>query len=184
MSDIWEELNPPYRTIVADPPWPDAHKLTGVTRVGRVKKERGIEAHYSTLTIEDICDLPVVDLAEPEGSHLYLWTTNLHLREAFTVMERWGFGYRSTLTWVKTGHLGLGTYFRTQTEHVLFGVKGSLPTLSRTQVTYFTAAKSGHSVKPAAFGDLVEACSPGPRVELFARSPRLGWDSWGHGYEN
>jgi N6-adenosine-specific RNA methylase IME4 len=180
---MFEELNPPYSTIVADPPWPDEHKLTGVTRVGRVKKERGIEPHYSTLSMEDIAALPVADIAA-EDAHLYLWTTNLHLARTFAIMQAWGFGYRTMLTWCKTGHLGLGHYFRTNTEHVLFGVRGSLRTKDRRQGTHFTAAKQGHSVKPASFTDLVERCSPGPYVELFARQPRLGWDSWGYGYES
>ncbi len=181
--NIWEGLKPPYATIVADPPWPDPHKLTGVTRVGRVKKDRGTEKQYSTMTLGEIAHLPVTDLAEPQGCHLYLWTTNLHLPDTFAVMAAWGFVYKTTITWVKEGHLGLGRYFRTQTEFVLFGVKGSLRTTDQSQVNYFHAAKAGHSVKPPHFGDLVERCSPGPYVELFARAPRLGWDSWGYGYE-
>jgi N6-adenosine-specific RNA methylase IME4 len=175
-------LNPPYRTIVADPPWPDEHKLTGVTRVGRVKKERGIDAQYSTLSMDDIAALAVADLAA-DDAHLYLWTTNLHLRQTFNVMDAWGFSFRTVLTWCKTGHLGLGHYFRTNTEHVLFGVRGSLRTEDRCQGTWFQAPKRGHSVKPPQFADVVERTSPGPYVELFARQPRLGWDHWGYGYE-
>jgi N6-adenosine-specific RNA methylase IME4 len=177
----WDGLNPPYKTIVADPPWAVPYKLTGVTRVGRMKRDRSVA--YSTMSIEDIRALPVADLAERVGSHLYLWATNVHLREAFGVMEAWGFTYKTTLTWVKQGNIGLGKYFRSQTEHVLFGVMGSLATLSRTQRTFFEAPKAGHSVKPPAFMDIVEVCSPGPYVELFARQPRFGWDSWGLGYE-
>ena len=180
---MFEELSPPYKTIVADPPWPDAHRLTGVTRVGRVKKERGIAAHYSTMTMTQIADLPVAEISDNDA-HLYLWTTNLHLEEAFGVMRAWGFNYRTMLTWCKQGHLGLGAYFRTNTEHVLFGIRGSLKTLDRVQGTYFNGPKRGHSVKPGSFGDIVEKCSPGPYLELFARAPRLGWDSWGHGYES
>ena len=178
----WEGLTPPYSTIVADPPWPDAHKLTGVTRVGRAKRDRSIGAHYSLMTMDEILALPVADLAD-ENAHLYLWTTNLHLDESFDVMRAWGFTYKTTLTWIKKGHLGLGRYFRTQTEHILFGVRGSLPTLDRGQVTYFEAAKRGHSIKPEASYDLIARCSPGPYVELFARQPPLGWDSWGKGFE-
>ena len=177
------ELSTPYSTIVADPPW---HRRTGpeqgVTRVGRQVRDRSATAQYATLTNAEIRALPVCSVAA-QDAHLYLWAPNLLLRDAFDVMEAWGFTYKTILTWCKTGHLGLGRHFRNQTEHVLFGVRGSLQTLDRGQVTYFTAAKGGHSVKPAAFGDLVERCSPGPYVELFARAPRLGWDSWGHGYE-
>lgn len=179
----FDDLTPPYRTIVVDPPWPDEHRLTGVTRVGRAKRERGIEAHYSTMSLDEISALPVGGLADPAGCHLYLWTTNLHLPITFAVMEAWGFTYKTTLTWAKKGHLGLGHYFRTQTEHLLFGVKGSLPTLVNDQVTYFVAPKGGHSVKPPAAYDLIERCSPGPHVDIFCRQPRFGWDSWGKGYE-
>ncbi len=182
ISVTFDGLTPPYRTLAVDPPWPDRHKLTGVTRVGRQKRDRSIDAQYSTLTLEQIEAMPVAELAEA-NAHLYLWTTNLHLQEAFGVMATWGFVYKTTLTWVKQGHLGLGAYFRTQTEHILFGVRGSLPTLVRDQVNYLTAPKKGHSVKPPAAYDLIERCSPGPYCELFARQPRLGWDSWGLGYE-
>lgn len=178
----WEGLTPPYSTVVADPPWPDPHKLTGVTRVGRQKRDRGIDAQYSTMTLAQVVELPVAELVA-EDAHLYLWTTSMHLRDSFAVLDAWGFAYKTTITWIKQGHLGLGRYFRTQTEFILFGVRGSLATLDRGQVNYFAAPKRGHSVKPPAFGDLVERCSPGPYVELFARAPRLGWDSWGLGYE-
>lgn len=182
-ADVFAELSPPYSTIVADPPWADiGSRLTGVTRVGREVRDRSIGGQYSTLGTAAICALPVSTLAA-DDAHLYLWVTNIHLRTGFEVMDAWGFTYKNILTWCKTGHLGLGRWFRTQTEHVLFGTRGSLPTNDRTQTTYFTAAKRGHSVKPPAFGDLVERCSPGPYLELFARAPRLGWDSWGKGYE-
>lgn len=141
-------------------------------------------AQYSTLSIDDIADLPVAGLAAPDA-HLYLWTTNPQLPNAFRVVDAWGFRYITTLTWVKTGQMGMGFYFRGDTEHVLFGVRGRLPIPPhRRRRNVFTAAKTGHSRKPAAFGDLVERVSPGPYVELFSRAPRLGWDSWGHGYES
>lgn len=176
-------LSPPYSTIVSDPPWQDiGAPLTGATRVGREKRDRSIAAQYSTLSTDDIAGLPVSDLAA-DNAHLYLWVTNFVLRDGFAVLDAWGFTYKTLLTWCKDGHLGMGRYFRTQTEQVLFGVRGSLPTLDRAQRTYFHAPKRGHSVKPHEFGDLVERCSPGPYVELFARQPRLGWDSWGYGYE-
>lgn len=181
---LFKQLTPPYSTIVVDPPWADRHNMTGVTRVGREKRDRRIDGHYSTLTVEEIAALPVGSLAD-ENAHLYLWTTNLDLRDAFRIVDAWGFTYKALLTWVKEGHLGMGAYFRNQTEHVLFAVRGKLPTLDggRSQRTYFTAPKGGHSVKPGLFGDIVEACSPGPYVELFARQPRMGWDAWGYGVE-
>ena len=174
------ELSPPYSTIVADPPWQSKGS-------GRAFGTRGMavvqpEAHYSTMDTAGICSLPVTDLAAT-NAHLYVWVTCSGLADGLAVMSAWGFSYKTCLTWVKEGTLGLGAYFRTMTEHVLFGTRGSLPTTCTDQRNYFTAAKSGHSRKPASFGDLVERSSPGPYVELFARAPRLGWDSWGKGYE-
>lgn len=179
---VWEGLNPPYRTLVADPPWE--------TKVPRARGKVGMadgrsEAHYSTMDLDSICALPVEALAE-SNAHLYLWVMASGLGDGLAVLDAWGFTFKTTLTWIKDGALGLGAYFRTQTEHVLFAVRGSLPTLdaAKSQRSYFIAPKLGHSVKPPAFGDLVESCSPGPYVELFARQPRLGWDAWGRGVEN
>lgn len=184
---IFAELTPPYATIVADPPWP--HKGSGnevaakaPTRVGRVVKDHRPQAKYSTLSLADMCALPVEGLAA-RNAHLYLWVTNSGLADGLAVMEAWGFCYKTAITWVKQGHLGLGAYFRTQTEHVLFGIRGSLPTLATDQRNVFEAYKQGHSVKPEAFMDIVERSSPPPYVELFCRRPRMGWDSWGKGYE-
>ncbi len=184
---IWEGLTPPYRTIVADPPWASngngsAFGAAGVARVAKYPIPIIPDSRYSVLPVESICGLPVADLAE-KNAHLYLWATCSGLDIGLAVMEAWGFTYKTTLTWVKKGRWGLGAYFRTQTEHVLFGVRGSLPTLVGDQLNYFEAAKQGHSVKPEAFMDIVERSSPGPYVELFCRRPRMGWDSWGKGYE-
>jgi len=130
-----------------------------------------------------VAALNVGDLAAA-NAHLYLWTTNPILPEAFAVMDAWGFTYVTMLTWLKTGTLGMGYYFRGDTEHVLFGVRGKLPIHpANRRRNWFEAMKHRHSVKPAAFFDLVEFVSPGPYVELFARQPRLGWDSWGFGFE-
>jgi len=128
--------------------------------------------------VEDICALPVSEWASPD-SHLYLWVTNGFLRQGFSVMEGWGFDYRTTLTWLKP-QMGLGNYFRVGTEHVLFGVRGGMPTQSRSLVNWFEAPRTRHSAKPEAFYTLVEEASPGPYLELFARSSRPGWDRWGN----
>jgi len=127
--------------------------------------------------VEDICALPVSEWASPD-SHLYLWVTNGFLRQGFSVMEGWGFDYKTCLTWAKP-QLGLGNYFRCATEFILFGVRGSLPTTSRSTRNWFEAPRGKHSVKPEEFYQLVEKASPGPYLELFARSPRPGWDRWG-----
>jgi N6-adenosine-specific RNA methylase IME4 len=179
----WGGLNPPYSTIVADPPW--EYRTTRPTTTARSPGTNpSAAAQYSTLSAVDLAALPVADLAAVDA-HLYLWTTNPHLRDAFGVLDAWGFTYATTLTWLKTGTLGMGFYFRGDTEHVLFGVRGRLPIpADRRRRNWFQAPKTGHSRKPAAFGDLVEDVSPGPYVELFARAPRLGWDAWGRGYES
>jgi len=157
-----------YSTLVADPPWPYENVAT-----------RGAATnHYPLMSVEEIADLPVGEWAKPD-SHLYLWVTNGFLREAFVVMEAWGWTYRTTLTWLKP-QIGLGNYFRTSTEHVLFGTRGKLPTQSRSLANWWQASRTRHSAKPEAFYTLVETASPGPYLELFARRPRPGWDRWGN----
>lgn len=163
------ELEPGiYRTIAADPPWQYDNKAT----------RAAAEDHYPTMTVEQLCELPVEEWAA-DAAHLYLWTTNGFLREAFTVMDAWGFAYKTCLTWVKP-QLGIGNYFRSSTEHVLFGVRGGMRTLDCNQRNWFEAKRGRHSAKPGAFFQLVELCSPEPRLEMFARARRLGWDSWGN----
>lgn len=175
----WEGLTPPYRTIVADPPWTyeQGGPYSGVWASGpRVPP-------YSAMDLASIEGLPVAELAAP-GAHLYLWTTNRYLRVSFDIAERWGFKPSQVLTWCKRPKgIGPGGAFTTTTEFVVFARRGSLAPLQRMDSTWWEWARGPHSVKPAAFLDLVESVSPGPHVELFARAPRLGWDSWGHGYE-
>lgn len=170
-----------YATIVADPPW----RYQKNTSMG--SKPGAAEAHYATMGMREIAQLPVATLAA-ENAHLYLWVTVPRLYgdrddRSFSpadVMEEWGFSLKTMLTWVKSGSPGMGWYFRGQTEHVLFGVRGSLPIPPETRVpNYILAPRSGHSGKPDAFLDLVESVSPGPYLELFARRQRLGWDTWG-----
>lgn len=167
-----------YRTVVADPPW---SYLNGAVPMG------GVDKHFDTMANEDIAALPVAELAE-DDAHLYLWVTNPRLFAQdhdhgvgpHEIMQRWGFRYTTMLTWLKPG-LGLGYYFRGSTEHVLFGVRGSLPIPGPIRIAnWFQAGRSAHSRKPEAFLDLVESVSPGPYLELFARRQRLGWDTWGN----
>ncbi len=162
-----------YRTIVADPPW---RYSNGTVPQG------GVEHQYGTMAPEDIIALPVAGLAAPDA-HLYLWVTNLHLREGrpFEILDAWGFRYVTLLTWHKLGPIGLGYYFRGETEHVLFGVKGRSPIEPRLRErNHFAASKGRHSEKPDRFYELVERVSPGPYLELFARRRRYGWDVWGN----
>jgi N6-adenosine-specific RNA methylase IME4 len=174
----WEGLNPPYRTIVADPPW----RPEGWDRSGRESPKAGPSKRYSTMPVEEIRALPVEDLAD-EDSHLWLWAINGLLEQAFTVVRAWGFTPKNLVTWCKPGP-GVGAYFRNNTEQAIFASRGRpMPPRHVPLSTWFEWPRARHSVKPAAFFDLVEQVSPSPRVELFCRQPRFGWDSWGHGYE-
>lgn len=160
-----------YSTIVIDPPW-DWGDEGDCDQYGRAKPT------YSTMSIDEIAALPIPELANNNG-HLYLWITNRSLPKGFALLERWGFRYVTMLTWVKPS-FGMGNYFRGSTEHVLFGVKGSLGLLRSDVGTHFAADRPGpHSGKPDAFYALVESCSPGPWLEMFSRKQRAGWVAWG-----
>lgn len=167
-----EELIPgSYSAIVIDPPW-DWGDEGDIDQFGRATPT------YATMPLEIIAAQPVTELAAPDA-HLYLWITNRSLPKGFRLLDEWGFRYITMLTWCKPS-IGMGNYFRGSTEHVLFGVRGSLPLLTRDQGTWFTAPRPGqHSGKPPELYALVERCSPGPWLELFARNPRKGWASWG-----
>lgn len=181
---MFEDLSPPYATIVADPPWsyeegwaPFGPTSTGGDRPGR----RPLP--YSAMSVEDIAAMPVASIAA-EDAHLYLWTTNRYLRASFDVVEAWGFKPSQTLVWCKPPMgIGPGGAFSITTEFVVFARRGRLPHKARLDTTWWTWSRRRHSQKPPPFMDIVERVSPGPHVELFSRDPRLGWDSWGHGYE-
>lgn len=182
----WPDLTPPYSTIVADPPWPYPEGFSSQPRSpgrwsGPIDHAKPLP--YSDMALEDIAALPVAALAAPHA-RLFLWTTNRYLQAAFTVAEAWGFRYKQALVWhKKDGNMG-GSVAPCSAEFLLVCVLGSPPVLSKATSAVILASQSKrHSQKPAAFLDLVEQVSPGPYVELFARAPRLGWDSWGHGYE-
>lgn len=170
-----------FGTILADPPWQFAN------RTGKVAPEHRRLSRYGTMTLQDILELPVPQLAARE-SHLYLWVPNALIQEGLDVMKRWGFTYKTNLVWYKIRKdggpdgRGVGFYFRNVTELVLFGVRGGLRTADpgRTQVNLFGTQKREHSRKPDELYDIIEACSPGPRLELFARHHRPGWDQWGN----
>ena len=161
-----------FATIVIDPPW-DWGDEGDQDQLGRARPD------YSTMTIEQLEQLDVSGLAD-DDCHIYLWITNRSLPKGFRLLEAWGFRYITAITWVKP-HFGMGNYFRGQTEHVLFGVKGSQPLKRKDVGTAFMADRGtgGHSSKPSTFLDLVESCSPGPYIEMFSRSSRDGWISWG-----
>jgi len=192
-SSPWAELDPPYGTIVVDPPWRYENERGTQTRSRRGRKGTTAAGHYTTMDNAEIAALPVGELAAP-ASALYLWVTNprifghvnrhRHEVEPIDMVEGWGFRYITLLTWVKTGPPGMGFAFRGHTEHAIYAVRGKLSIpAERRESNVVTAPRGGHSQKPGAFLDLVERVSPPPFVELFARQPRLGWDSWGFGFE-
>lgn len=165
-------VNAHFATILIDPPW-DWSDENDVNQMGRAKPD------YATLTIDQLAALPVGALADTD-CHLYLWITNRSLPKGFTLLASWGFRYVTCLTWVKPS-FGMGNYFRGQTEHILFGVKGSQPLLRHDIGTVFHAERgpNGHSSKPPMIYDLIESCSPGPYLEMFARTTRPNWRAWG-----
>jgi N6-adenosine-specific RNA methylase IME4 len=172
-----------YRTIVADPPW--AYSTTKPS--ARWHRFITAESHYDTMTNKQIASLPVADLAAP-NAHLYLWVTNPRLFRGrkddgvgpIEIVEAWGFRYQTLITWVKEGTLGMGWDVRGQTEHAIFATRGDakIPAEKRER-NIIHAPKGRHSEKPDAFMDMVERVSPEPRIELFSRRARFGWDTWG-----
>lgn len=174
-----------FGTILADPPWRFAN------RTGKMAPEHKRLMRYETMSMQDIYELPVAQLALPE-SHLYLWVPNALILEGLETMKRWGFTYKTHIIWHKIRKdggpdgRGVGFYFRNVTEMVLFGIRGSLRTLSpgRSQVNFIATRKREHSRKPDELYPIIEKCSSGPYLELFARHKRRGWKQWGNEIED
>jgi N6-adenosine-specific RNA methylase IME4 len=171
-----------FRTVMADPPW----RFQNAT--GKVAPEHRRLTRYGTMTLDDIAALPVAGIAD-DTAHLYLWVPNALLPDGLAVMRTWGFAYKSNLVWHKvrkdggSDGRGVGFYFRNVTELLLFGVRGRhARTLApgRRQVNMLQTRKREHSRKPDEQYDLIEACSPGPYLELFGRGLRPRWTTWGN----
>lgn len=174
--------NKKFATVLADPPW------QFINRTGKVAPEHRRLNRYGTMALDEICALPVAEALAPTA-HLYLWVPNALLPEGLEVMKAWGFEYKSNIIWHKirkdggSDGRGVGFYFRNVTEIILFGVRGkNARTLDpgRTQVNYIGTRKREHSRKPDEQYALIEACSPGPRLEMFSRGTRKGWTVWGN----
>jgi N6-adenosine-specific RNA methylase IME4 len=170
-----------FATVLADPPWRFSN------RTGKMAPEHRRLSRYKTMTLQEIMELPIAQLVK-EPAHLYLWIPNALLAEGLRVMERWGFSYKTNLVWYKVrkdrgpDRRGVGFYFRNVTELILFGTRGTRArTLKpgRRQANLLMTRKREHSRKPDELYDIIEACSPGPYLELFARHPRRGWYQWG-----
>jgi N6-adenosine-specific RNA methylase IME4 len=170
-----------WRTILADPAW----RFTN--RTGKVAPEHRRLDRYDTMETKDIAALPVADVVAADA-HLYLWCPNALLPDGLQILESWGFRYVSNIVWAKRRKdggpdgRGVGFYFRNVTELLLFGVRGKMRTLApaRRQVNMIETRKREHSRKPDEQYPLIEACSPGPYLEMFARYPQPGWVVWGN----
>ena len=171
-----------FHTVLADPPW------RFVNRTGKVAPEHRRLSRYETMKTSDICLLPIAEVIV-EPAHLYMWVPNALLPEGLEVMKAWGFNYKSNIIWHKirkdggSDGRGVGFYFRNVTEVLLFGVRGkNARTLApgRRQVNMMESRKREHSRKPDEQYDLIESCSRGPFLELFARGTRPGWTYWGN----
>ena len=174
-----------YKTIVADPPWRYGKWGTG-SKNALVQTTEAEQLPYDWMNVEDICNLPVGDLAE-DNCDLYLWTTQKYLPDAFTVMNAWGFKYCQTLTWCKTPMgTGQGGLFCPTNEFLLLGRKGKMPKdKKRIDSTWWQVKRQQkHSKKPELFQDLIETVSDSPRLEMFARRERDGWDVFGNEVDN
>jgi len=173
-----------FASILADPPW----QFTN--RTGKVAPEHKRLARYPTLSLTEIKEIPV-DRATCDNAHLYLWVPNALLEEGLQVMREWGFTYKTNLIWSKIRKdggpdgRGVGFYFRNTTEVLLFGIKGRMRTLApgRRQVNIIQSQKREHSRKPDEQYEIIESCSPGPYLELFARGKRKNWTVWGNQIE-
>lgn len=180
-EDFSQEVIGEFRTILADPPW----KFTNST--GKIAPEHKRLTRYPTLSLEEIKLIPV-NRVTAEVCHLYLWVPNALIQEGLDVMKSWGFTYKTNIIWFKIRKdggpdgRGVGFYFRNVTEMVLFGVKGKYRTLQpgRNQVNIIRSQKREHSRKPDELYEIIEKCSAGPYLEMFARGSRENWVVWGN----
>lgn len=161
-----------FRCIYADPPW----------KYGNQATRASTDNHYPTMTIAEICELPVKELLE-EKAVLFLWATNGFLRESFDVMDAWGFEFKSSMVWVKP-QMGIGNYVRNAHEFLLIGSRGGMRTDGKSQISWINSRRGKHSKKPQEFRHIVEKLAPGPRLEMFARETSPGWCVWGNEVES
>ena len=196
-TDLFKDLpTKKYTTIVVDTPWAYTDKLGSKQAVdgnttGMYGGVRSAEAHYGTLTIPEVATLPIPDLAE-KNAHLYVWVTNAFMDEAYDLIKGWGFKPKTIVTWVKTRNgiveaekpedcaFGMGFYYRNMTEHAILAVRGSLKPLSHSIRNVVFAPRGEHSAKPNEAYEVFASVSPGPRLDMFARQPREGFELWGN----
>jgi N6-adenosine-specific RNA methylase IME4 len=168
-SDLTTLTGTKYGTIYADPPW----------KYGNQGTRAATDNHYGTMTVNDICELPVRELAA-DDAHLHLWTTNAFLFDAKKLMDAWGFEYRSVFVWVKP-QMGIGNYWRVSHEFMLLGIKGDAKRFNeRNHMSWKSFDRTKHSAKPDEIRGIIEKVSPGPFLELFGRKPISGWTVFGN----
>ena len=209
MTDLLKDLQgQKFKTICADPPWPMPH--TGARSPARSDKQgvyeakggrmvsgewwgrftgKSVKIPYQTMTVSEIAAMPVSGVADKDA-HLYLWTVNRHMEDAYAIARAWGFKPSTVLVWGKTPMgIGFGGTFCNSAEFCLFCRRGTLKATGRIDSTWWHWSRPyvnghiAHSAKPEAFQDMVETVSPGPYLELFARRPRLNWTVWGNEVE-
>jgi len=176
-----------YKTIVIDPPWKYGRWGAGSKNCLLAENEHNVELDlpYPFMTIEEIVALPIRDLADTD-CELYVWTTEKYLPQTFPIMDKWGFKYCETLTWCKEPRgTGQGGLFTPTTEFIVHGRIGKMPIKKRIDTTWWKVTRTKHhSQKPECFQDIIEQVSDAPRLEMFARRQRLGWDVFGNEVEN
>lgn len=160
-----------FACLYADPPWQYTNTAT----------RAAAQNHYGTLTLADLCQLPIATLATP-NAHLHLWTTNAMLPDALALMQHWGFTYKTVLVWCKP-QIGIGNYWRNATELLLLGIRGSLPFRHHGQRNWVIQSRGRHSRKPDQIRHMIEQVSPPAYLELFAREATPGWVAWGNAIE-
>lgn len=166
-----------YKIIYADPPWPYRNKRTGGSM------NSGVLSKYGTLSTDAICALPIPSIAD-KNSALFLWATVPMIEEAFKVLSAWGYKYKTILFWRKIMSLGMGFWYRGQVEILLLGVKGEVKAFRIQKPNFIQAKVREHSRKPDEFYELIEMTGLEPKIELFARRRRNGWDCWGNEVES
>ena len=165
-----------YQIIYADPPWRYRNNRTGGSMLPQ-------DHHYPKMTTEEICALPICDIAD-KNCALFLWATVPMMEDAFKVLEAWGFKYKTMLFWRKIMSWGMGFWYRGQVEVLILGIKGKLKAFRIQKANFVEAKVREHSRKPEEFYELIEMVELGPRIELFARNKREGWDCWGNEVES
>jgi N6-adenosine-specific RNA methylase IME4 len=169
VSDMTQVGEQKFGTVYADPPWNYGNQATRAST----------DNHYDTMSIEDLCNMPVRDVVA-DDAHLHLWTTNGFLREAFDVIDAWGFEYRSCFVWCKP-QMGIGNYWRVSHEFMLLGIRGNAKRfLERNHMSWMELERREHSVKPEKIRGIIERVSPGPYLELFGRKAVQGWTVLGN----